>query len=64
MDDYRDKDDKGEQVMKGKESGECWIIYSKSSPQSFYDSVANIGDGREEVGNDGSSPKSYLASGE
>lgn len=55
-------DDEWEEEMEGKESGESCVVYGEPTSDPLYEGVTNIGKGREQVGNDGSTSKRYLAS--
>jgi len=48
-------DNKGEEKVKGKESSEGGVIYGEATSDSFDEYGSYIGDGGEEVSNDGGS---------
>jgi hypothetical protein len=48
--------------VKSKKSRESGLIYCESPSNSVYDIWAKVGNGREQVGNNGCPPKRYLAS--
>lgn len=55
-------DDERQQEVECEKAGKCGVIYREATPDSLNECAADIGDGREQVRNDGGASKGHLPS--
>ena len=60
MQNHNTGDDKWHQIMQREEPVQCCVINRKATPQQGNDAFTDIRNGREQVGDNGRTPKAHL----